>query len=68
MNEFYLKGDYIKLGQLLKAADLISNGSDAKFEILEGKVKVNEEITKQRGKKIISGDIVEYEGNVIHVH
>ena len=41
MEEFILKGEYIKLCKLMKAADLISNGSDAKFEIMDGNVKVN---------------------------
>lgn len=68
MEEFYLKGEYIKLGQLLKAANLIDYGSEAKFEIQEGKVKVNNEIATQRGKKIVSGDIVEYKDTRIHVH
>ena len=31
MEDFILKGEYIKLCQLMKAADLIDNGSDAKF-------------------------------------
>ena len=68
MEEFILKGEYIKLCQLMKAADLISNGSDAKFEILDGNVKVNGIVATERGKKIHSGDIVEYKGKTIHVH
>lgn len=68
MEEFILRGEYIKLGQLMKAADLISNGSDAKFEIAEGLVKVNGIIATERGKKIHSGDVVEYKGQIINVH
>ena len=68
MEEFNLKGEYIKLGQLMKAANLISNGSDAKFEIQDGLVKVNGVVATERGKKIHSGDTVEYKGKVIHVH
>lgn len=68
MEEFILKGEYIKLCQLMKAADLISNGSDAKFEIMDGNVKVNGTVAMERGKKIHSGDIVEYKGKTIHVH
>ena len=68
MQEFILKGEYIKLCQLMKAADLIDNGSDAKFEILDGNVKVNGETATERGKKIKKGDVVEYKGQVINVH
>lgn len=65
--EFYLKDDFIKLGQLLKAANLVENGADAKFEIQEGKVFVNGEVEYQRGKKIYKDDIVKYNGKEIVV-
>ena len=58
--DFYLKDDFIKLGQLLKAASLVENGADAKFEIQDGKVYVNGEVEYQRGKKIYKDDIVKY--------
>ena len=62
--EFYLKDDFIKLGQLLKAANLVENGADAKFEIQDGKVFVNGEVEYQRGKKIYKDDIVKYNGKI----
>ena len=65
--EFYLKDDFIKLGQLLKAANLVENGADAKFEIQNGKVFVNGEVEYQRGKKIYKDDIVKYNGKEIVV-
>lgn len=65
--EFYLKDDFIKLGQLLKAANLVENGADAKFEIQDGKVFVNDEVEYQRGKKIYKDDIVKYKGKEIVV-
>ena len=64
--EFYLKDDFIKLGQL-KAANLVENGADAKFEIQNGKVFVNGEVEYQRGKKIYKDDIVKYNGKEIVV-
>ncbi|MBO4701666.1 MAG: RNA-binding S4 domain-containing protein [Lachnospiraceae bacterium] len=65
--EFYLKDDFIKLGQLLKAVNLVENGADAKFEIQDGKVFVNGEVEYQRGKKIYKDDIVKYNGKEIVV-
>ncbi len=65
--EFYLKDDFIKLGQLLKAANLVENGADAKFEIQDGKVFLNGEVEYQRGKKIYKDDIVKYKGKEIVV-
>lgn len=60
MKEFTLKDDFIKLGQLLKATGLVSSGVDAKFVIQNGEVKLNGEVELQRGKKIVSGDIVSF--------
>lgn len=50
---------FIKLDQLLKYAGIVNSGSDAKKIILDEKVLVNGQIVTQRGKKIVSGDIVE---------
>ena len=67
MITFNLKNEYIKLGQLLKAAGLVSNGGEAKFEIAEGNVKLNGDICTMRGKKIFPGDVVEYNGAAVKV-
>lgn len=67
MDTFVLKDDFIKLGQLLKAANLVGSGVEAKFVIQDGLVKVNGEIDTRRGKKIVVGDIVEFDGNSIKV-
>ena len=62
-----IRDDYIKLGQVLKLAGLVQSGVDAKFAILDGLVKVNGKVETQRGKKIVDGDIVEYQGNSIQI-
>ena len=62
-----LKEDYIKLGQALKAAGLVDSGVEAKFVIQDGLVYVNGNVELQRGKKLIDGDIVEFEGNQIKI-
>ncbi len=53
--------EYIKLGQLLKLASLVSQGSDAKTLIVNGYVSVNGEKVLERGRKIYPGDMVEVE-------
>ncbi|MBQ9815052.1 MAG: RNA-binding S4 domain-containing protein [Lachnospiraceae bacterium] len=65
MEKIYLRDEYIKLGQALKAAGLVGSGVDAKFEIQDGKVRVNGEVCCMRGKKLIEGDIVDYAGEQI---
>lgn len=66
-NIIKLKEDYIKLGQALKAANLVSSGVEAKFLINDGLVLVNGKIETQRGKKLIAGDVVEFDGNIINI-
>ena len=39
-----IKDDYIKLGQLLKLAGLVNSGLEAKIEINEGNVLLNNEV------------------------
>ena len=63
----HLREDYIKLGQALKAANLVESGVEAKIVIVDGKVKVNGEVELQRGKKLVDGDVVEYRGNIIKI-
>lgn len=62
-----LKGDYIKLGQALKAAGLVESGVDAKFAVQDGLVRVNGQVETQRGKKLVDGDFVEFDGKQIKV-
>ena len=65
MEKIYLREDYIKLGQALKAAGLVGSGIDAKMVITEGQVLVNGNVEVQRGKKLYDGDVVEYNGESI---
>ena len=62
-----LRDDYIKLGQALKAAGLVDSGVEANFAVQDGLVKVNGKVELQRGKKLIDGDIVEYDGKSIRI-
>ena len=67
MEILHLRDEYIKLGQALKAAGLVGSGVEAKIVIQDGHVKVNGEIDTRRGKKLVAGDKVEYNGNVIKI-
>ena len=67
MIEVNIKDEYIKLGQLLKLAGLVSSGVDAKFVITEGEVFVNGEVETRRGKKIYKEDLVEFDGEKVKV-
>ncbi len=67
MFEIKLRDEYIKLGQALKAANMVENGGFAKEVIINGEVKVNGHVEYQRGKKLVDGDIVEFQGNQIKI-
>ena len=63
----HLKGEYIKLGQALKAANLVESGSEAKEVIQNGEVFVNGEIDTRRGRKLVPGDVVEFDNETIEI-
>ena len=67
MEKIQITTEFIKLDQLLKWANVVSSGSEAKHIIIEEMVKVNGEIETRRGKKIRIGDIVEFDGKKIEV-
>ena len=67
METLSLRDDYIKLGQALKAANVVSSGVEAKIVIQDGLVKVNGKIETQRGKKLVDGDLVEFQNNKIKI-
>jgi ribosome-associated protein len=60
-----LKEEYIKLGQALKAVNLVGSGAEAKIIINDGLVKVNGEVEIRRGRKIYDGDVILYDNNEI---
>lgn len=68
MQTIEIKDDFIKLGQALKLAGLVSSGVDAKFVIQDGQVKVNGEIDTRRGKKLVEGDTFSYQGEDVKVN
>ena len=56
-----IKEEYIKLDSAMKLASLAVTGGEAKIAIQNGEVKVNGEICLMRGRKLRSGDRVEFE-------
>jgi len=57
----------IPLCQLLKIANLVGGGGEAKIVISEGYVLLNNEVEYQKRKKVYEDDIVEFNGDVIQV-
>ncbi len=67
MTELKLKGEYITLGQLLKAEGLVEDGVEAKERIQAGEAMVNGEVDTRRGRKLRDGDIVTFDHAEIKV-
>ena len=57
-----VREDFIRLDSAMKLASLVSTGGHAKIVIQNGEVKVNGKTCLMRGKKLVSGDKVEYDG------
>ena len=67
MVEIKLRDEFIKLGQALKAANLVQEGVEAKFVIQDGLVTVNGEVDTRRGKKLYDGDVISYQGEEVKI-
>jgi len=65
--EFDLDGDYVELKQLLKLADLVTSGGEAKMVISEGLVLVDGEVELRKACKIRAGQVVEFNDSQIRV-
>ncbi|MCG8501433.1 MAG: RNA-binding S4 domain-containing protein [Firmicutes bacterium] len=59
MEKLKIHTEYIKLDQLLKWAGIVGAGTDAKYLVTEGFVKINGQVCLQRGKKVYPGDHVD---------
>lgn len=58
MQEIEIRGEMIRLGQLLKLANIAGSGADARDLLLENAVSVNGEVEARRGRQLHSGDVV----------
>lgn len=57
---FVLRGEFIDLYRLLKAAGLCGSGGEAKLVIEQGQVKVDGHVETRKACKIRTGQIVTY--------
>ena len=62
-----ISDDMIRLGQLLKLANLADDGTQAKELVDHGLVKVNGEIEERRGAQLHPGDVVTVNGKSVTI-
>ena len=67
MKTITITTEFIKLQDLLKFANLVETGGEAKVVIQEGQVLVNGEVCTMRGKKLREGDTVTFQGQTYRV-
>ena len=67
METIKLRDEFIKLGQALKAANLVQDGVEAKYVIQDGEVLVNGEVDIRRGRKLYDGDVLSYQGQEVKI-
>jgi len=57
--EVPITGEMIRLGQLLKLAGVVDDGSQARTLIEDGEVSVDGEVDRRRGRQVRPGSSVE---------
>jgi ribosome-associated protein len=62
MKTITITTEFIKLQDLLKFANLVESGGEAKERIQCGEASVNGGVCTMRGKKIRPGDVVSFDG------
>jgi ribosome-associated protein len=62
-----IETETIRLSQLLKLANVVQDGSEAKFRIASNEVMVNGALETRRGRKLRHGDLVEFAGEIYEI-
>ena len=62
MDDIEIRGNSIRLGQLLKLAGVVDSGAEVKDLLAEGGVTVDGEAEARRGRQIFLGQVVAIEG------
>ena len=67
MRTVQIRDEAIRLGQFLKLADLVADGSDVKPLVTSGEVSVNGQTETRRGRRLTRGDVVAVRGEQARV-
>ncbi len=67
MRDVEIKLEPVELYKILKFEGMASSGGEAKSVIAEGLVLLNGQIETQKRKKIVSGDIIEFNNEKIRI-
>jgi len=67
VREIEIRGEMIRLGQLLKLAGLVGSGAEGKLLLAAGGVTVNGQPETRRGRQLNPGDVVAADGELLGV-
>ena len=67
MDRFAVRGDHIRLDQLLKAAGLVGSGGEAHAAVEAGRVRVNGAIETRKRAKLRAGQKVSLGGESVEL-
>lgn len=62
-----IRQEPIELYKLLKVDNMVESGGEAKLVIAEGLVRVNGVVETRKRKKIVAGDIIEFQHEKVQV-
>lgn len=60
MNQVVISHEPVELFKVLKFEGLVGSGGEAKFVIDSGLVQLNGQVETQKRKKVVSGDVIEF--------
>jgi len=67
VRDIAIRGDMIRLGQLLKLADVVDSGGELKALLAETDVLVNGELEDRAGRQLHPGDVVTVAGDDLRI-
>ena len=67
MREVEITQEPVELYKILKFEGMTSSGGEAKLVIEQGQVSVNGSVETRKRKKIVSGDVIEFNNEKIHI-
>jgi ribosome-associated protein len=62
-----IRGETIRLGQVLKLAGIAGSGGEARALVEEGRVTVNGEVERRRGRQLRPGDEVAVDAEALRI-
>lgn len=67
MRDVQIRGEMIRLGQLLKLAGIADSGAAAKQLLTDGEVSINGVREERRGRQLHHGDVLSAAGEQVRV-